>query len=63
MRHNGQKLVWISDGCIISSVSSNTVKRAVKKTNHAWGTKSKFSGPFTEEELRRFNSINSTGKW
>lgn len=63
MRHNGQKLVWLSDGCIISAVNGNTVKRAAKMTNHAWGTKSKFSGPFTEEELRRFNSVNSTGKW
>ena len=56
------KKCWISDGTIIEGPANN-IKRAAKWTNRSFGTKSKFSGPFTEEELERFNSIYGTGKW
>lgn len=63
MRHNGLKRVYFSDGCVMECPRANYLKKQARKANHWWGTKSKFSGPFTEEELRRFNSVNGTGKW
>lgn len=56
------KKCWFSDYCMMEGPAGN-VKRAAKLKNKVDGTKSKFSGPFTEKELERFNSINGTGKW
>ena len=62
------KWTYIPKRCYFSDLSvmegpTNIVKRLAKIKNKVDGTKSKFSGPFTEEELERFNSIYGTGKW
>lgn len=57
------KIVWYTDLCVMESPRSSYLKRLAEKYNKINGTKSKFSGPFTDEELERFNSIHSTGKW
>lgn len=59
---------YVPKRCYFSDLSvmegpTNIVKRLAKLKNKLEGTKSKFSGPFTEEELERFNSIYGTGKW
>ena len=57
------KLVWFTDDVIMATSNGNYLKRLAKKYNKDNGTKSKFSGPFTEEEKKRFNSLYSMRRW